>query len=276
MISKVTKKIQDILFQRKKLRFQKQNNPDKKSFPVFLVGLGRSGTNLIMEKLSLSLKTDMYNEYHPAAFQNWRIKNMEVIAGIIENSWGRAVVFKPIVDTYKTRLFLTRFPSSKILFAFRHYHDVVNSMLHKFGGKNRDAVENWIRTGFQGFADAPPSGRTIKLLERLFRPGISAEDGTALCWLFFNRLYFDMNLDSEPRVLPVCYEKLVENPFEEFKTLFRFLGLELPSRVEKGITKGSVGKNEPPRLTPSIQEECSRLWKKLNRAASNRSGGSDG
>ena len=96
------------------------------SVPVFVVGSGRSGTDIATYALSRSLHTEVYNEYNDAAFVNWRLRPLEDVAGLIDKSPAKVVVFKPIVETLRGKELLDQFPQAKLLFAVRDYRDAVN------------------------------------------------------------------------------------------------------------------------------------------------------
>ena len=101
------------------------SNPLKHSTPVFLLGCGRSGTNMLSRSLGKSFQVDLYNEDHPAAFEKWRIKDLATIERLSHSGFARIKLFKPILDTHMAHVFLSYFPGSKIVFIFRHYRDVI-------------------------------------------------------------------------------------------------------------------------------------------------------
>jgi len=250
---------------RKRLR-QRLQNPSGKSRPVFLVGCGRSGTSMLVYHLARSWRVELYNEDHPAAFERWRLRDLSVLDSLLEQSYAPLVLFKPILDTHRTRLLLARFPEAKVIFAFRHYTDVINSSLKRFGIENRiNHVRGWMNEDFAEFATAPPPPKTQAFIRSLWNPALSPESGAALYWLFYNRLYFDLGLKQEARVKLVRYESVVANSQPEFQALCQFLGIPFEPQMVEGIFASSVKQAELPNLDPAVRRACDALWQQLCR-----------
>ena len=51
------------------------HNPEGTSLPIFLVGCGRSGTSMFIWQLEKSWQIKLYNEDHPAAFDEYRLRD---------------------------------------------------------------------------------------------------------------------------------------------------------------------------------------------------------
>lgn len=239
-------------------------NPTHQSIPVFLVGCGRSGTNMLVRRLSRSWQVDTFNEGNPAAFDNWRIKNDQTIQQLVQQSHTPIVLFKPILDTFQARRFLEAFDKAKIIFAYRHYTGVVDSGLRRFGENNWNRyVEQWVTTDFVDFAQAPLPEATKQAIRSLWRPDLSPAGGYALYWLLRNRLYFDLELIHDTRVKAVQYEQMVRQPKQEFRELCRWLGIFYSRRFPAGIHTSSL-KKEVPNIPHDIRQACNQLWDRLS------------
>jgi len=237
--------------------WQRWNNPSGRTTPVFLIGCGRSGTSMVVSHLARSWRTELYNEDNPAAFDKWRIRDLQVIQGLVERSFAELVLFKPILHTYQIRSFLTRFPDSKAIFAFRHYDDVINSSIKRFGLSNRiNHVRVWIEEDFGEFADSPPPAATKDFIRANWDPSMNPETGAALYWLFQNRLFFDLGLHEDQAVKLVHYESIVRGPTEKFRVLCQFLGLTYEPKISEGIYHSSVKRDPPPEIDPGIRAAC--------------------
>jgi hypothetical protein len=196
----------------------------KSSIPVFLVGCGRSGTNMVTRHLATSPDVELFNEDHPAAFERYRLRPLADIRRLIAISDMRFVLFKPILDTSHCLEWLELFPEAKILFAIRHYDDVINSAMRRFGpAKWSKAVKGWMKKGKAGFAPPEPPASTFDAVSSLWRADLNTVSRHAIYWLFFNRLYFDLKLDRDSRVKLVRYEDAVHQPEIEFRDICRFL-----------------------------------------------------
>lgn len=244
------------------------DNPSGQSRPVFLVGCGRSGTNMVTRQLSKTYQVDLYNEDNLAAFDKWRLRDLSVIEELINFSRSRITLFKPILETHLARLLLERFPEGKVLFAFRHVNDVVNSGLKHFGDDNwRNRLNAWVDEDFAEFASAPPPDNSKEAVGSLWNSALSPASATAIYWLFYNRLYFDLGLHDDNRVMLVQYEASVLNPEKEFPRYCRFLGIRYSAQLAEGTYTSSIKRGEPFRVDEQIRVDCEELWQRLCQAA---------
>lgn len=240
------------------------HNPIGQTMPGFLVGCGRSGTNMLVFHLSKLWQVELYNEDNPAAFQNWRLRDLSIIERLIARSHAQITIFKPILDTYRTNVLLSRFPTARLIFIFRHHTDVINSSLKKFGITNRiDHVNSWIKEDFDEFASAPPPENTKAAVRSRWKPSLSPESGAALYWLFQNRLYFDLGLHRNERVMLINYETVVSEPLREFERICQFLGVAFKPELAEGVYSSSVKRDPAPRIAGEILADCDDLWRSL-------------
>jgi hypothetical protein len=167
--------------------------PDGRSSPVFLVGCGRSGTNMVSRNLAKSPEIELFNEDNPAAFTKYRLHDERTIQRLIDRSNTPVVLFKPILDTHMSARWLELFPNTKILFLFRHFYDVVNSSLRWFGPERwTKSVRGWIKSDFEELPPPLPPESTRASVRALWRPDLDPASSSALRWLFFNQLYYDL------------------------------------------------------------------------------------
>ena len=252
--------------------WQRLNNPSGKSSPVFLVGCGRSGTSMLVFHLSRSWQIDLYNEDHPHAFVRWRLREPSVVRALVQKSKAQVVLFKPILDTHMTQELLKEFAGAKALFVFRHYDDVINSSLKKFGIENwKERVDRWIGADFAEFSTVPPSLESRERIRRLWQPALSPESATALYWLFYNSLYYDLGLYADSRVHLVQYENLVSAPQQQFDAICKFLSISLIPDMMEGVFATSIARQAQPKIEQNIRDACEQLWQKLSRDV-NRTG----
>ena len=160
---------------------QRVYNPTRNTKPIFLVGCGRSGTSMLVFRLEKSWQIELFNENHPAAFQNFRIRDLATIEEVIDRSYAGLALFKPILSTPQTPILLSYFPTSWAVFVFRHYCDVINSSIKRFGLMSRpDHVNAWVNDDFAEFGAYQPPEKTKELIRSLWEPTLSPETGAAL------------------------------------------------------------------------------------------------
>src|SRR3712207_6536369 len=61
--------------------------------PVYVVGIQRSGTTMLMHALDESPAVDLYHEWNTAAFENFVLRDDAVIRDLVVNSRHRVVAF---------------------------------------------------------------------------------------------------------------------------------------------------------------------------------------
>jgi hypothetical protein len=237
--------------------------------PAFLIGAGRSGTDVVVESLGRSPEVDVYNETHPGAFENWRLRDDETLRGLVRSSRARRVLFKPIVETHRAHRMLAFAEDSRVLFAMRNPWDTVNSMVRFF-----DTIDHVARAWAASDPDddyplnATPSLRAGYM--ELYSEELTELEQAALIWWVRNALYTELELDSHDRVLAIHYDELVRDPGSTLEEVCGFLGIRYRPRMAEGIYASSKGKNPPPALRPEIDAACRSVWERLTRGRATR------
>ena len=231
---------------------------------VFVAGMQRSGTNMLMDTLERSFSTDVYHEWDERAFDNYQMRDRATIQGLLKQSCGQQFVIKALCELQDLTQLMTDFEYSKTLWIFRQYEDVVNSMIRSFG--NMDAqilrlvddpdAEAWLGKGM--------SDETHAILKDLVKPNISIESASALQWYLRNVLFFEQCFDKNERVLPVVYEKLVAQPEAEIERIFDFSNIKCSNRISRKIHSGSVGRRETAVVDEKIKELCLSLQSRID------------
>jgi hypothetical protein len=244
------------------------NNPIGRSVPAFLVGCGRSGTSMMVQQLGKTWQIEVYNENHPAAFERWFLRDDAAIRSLTSQSLAPVVLFKPILETFRSSQFPLAFPGAKLLFAFRHFDDVINSSIRKFGPADRIGhVRDWMSNDFRDYAAAPPPAASREAIRSLWNPDFGPLEGAALFWLFTNRLYFDLGLDRRPDAHLIQYEDYTLHPEENLKAICDFLGIDYAETMLSGIRRNFIQRDPAPSFDPAVRQACEDLWDRLVAAA---------
>ncbi|MDQ1489769.1 MAG: hypothetical protein QOJ23_2283, partial [Actinomycetota bacterium] len=106
---------------------------------VFLVGVQRSGTNMVVRGLERSPEFELHNENDRRAFDQYRLRPLPVVRAIVEASRHDFVVFKPLCDSHRVEELLDGLGTSspgRAIWAYRSVDGRVASALAKFGDTN--------------------------------------------------------------------------------------------------------------------------------------------
>lgn len=243
-------------------------HPTTRKTPVFIAGCNRSGTNMVCEAIGLSSHGWDYREreFSPA-FSAYYLRGDWVIEQLIRRTPAPVVSFGSILDSQFTDRLLARFEGAKAIWVYRRYEDVANSCARMRWGPELTDFARWIaggeleRLGARGERVAP---ETIRLFEEQVDEDLSLEDAASLYWYLRNRIYFDLQLDRDPRVLLVQYEHAVLHKERAFRRIFDFLGIPFDPVATTRVFDSSVGKHSRPVINPAIAEACDALMSELD------------
>lgn len=226
---------------------------------VFVAGMQRSGTNMLMDRLERSFLTDVYHERDPRAFDNYRMRDRETIRDLISRSRAPAFIIKALCELEQLRELMEVFAPAKTLWIVRDYRDAVRSALASFRNFTRQVerivadrtVDDW-RAG--GMSEA-----THVTISKLWHPGMSEASAAALIWYFRNTLFFEQGLDRDPRVRLVAYESLVQNPEAECRAIFDFLEIPFTRDITRGVFSTSIRHRPLSEIEAPVAELCEGL-----------------
>ena len=226
---------------------------------VFVGGIQRSGTNMIMNVLERSYQTDVYHENDPDAFDAYELRPPTVIRRLVDASPAPTVVFKALCELQDMRALKTEFAPSKAIWMVRNYDDMINSHLRNWRGCPARIANIVTDRDSAGWRGRGMSDDTHALVASLHHTDMSDASAVALFWYFRNILFFEQDLDKDETVMAARYESLVTDPDREFARVFDFLGLDYSNFVARKVFASSVRKNPPPDIEPRIRALCESL-----------------
>jgi hypothetical protein len=247
--------------------WQRLNLPHSEKTPFFVVGSQRSGTTMLMKVLEKSPYTRVYQEHSRRAFQtNWRLMPPTVIKSLVDESHAPVVVFKPLCDAHLTDQLLKQHPTSKAVWIFRDYCDVANSAVTKWNTHLKDVMRritegDWQTLGWRGERLCE---EMISLVKQVYTPEMTPQEAAAMQWYLRNQFYFQLGLDSNPRVLLMRYENLVLDPKLEMRRLMHFVDAPYDHSIVDDVSDRSIGKGIDVALSPEVDYVCSELLIRLN------------
>jgi hypothetical protein len=224
---------------------------------------------MVMWTIERSPNVWVYHEHAwSPAFRNYRLRPTETIDRLIGRSPAPVVAFKPLCDSHLTDRYLARHSRSKAIWIYRSFKDVANSAVRNLGEHQKNVLR-WIvqgdtdRLGWRG--ERLPRDY-VDLVHEVFREDMSSHEACALFWYVRNRLYFDLGLEVDERVLLVRYEDLVGGSDKPFARLFDFIGAEFERGFLENIFSSSVGRSPFPAIHPRVEAVCEHLAARLDEA----------
>lgn len=225
---------------------------------VFVAGMQRSGTNLLMDVLDASAVTQVFHERDPRAFDHYEMRDVSEIKQLAEKCPAPVFVIKALCELDRITFLMDTFQPAQTLWVVRDWRDSANSAIKSFG----NFVPQWERLMKGDASDwrgRGMSSTTRALLADLYRPDASEAEGAAIMWYYRNILFFEQ-LADDPRVRVVFYEELVQHPMREVDAVYTFL--ELPgfnAGISNRIYSRSVRHRSPPDIRPEVGALCDAL-----------------
>src|SRR5918995_1735117 len=213
----------------RRARWRRSHDHRPKAVPVFLVGVQRSGTNMLTRGLERAPEVEVHNENDRKAFARFRLRPEPVIRAIVEGSKHAFVLFKPLCDSHRIPELLDELdtPSQgRAIWAYRAFEGRVRSSVAKFGDSNLRALRRISEGTGSGLWQAGGlSEENLELIRSFDYDRMTPESASALFWFVRNSLYFDLGLDRRSDVTLASYEAMIGEPELEMRTLCAFLGL---------------------------------------------------
>jgi hypothetical protein len=226
---------------------------------VFVAGMQRSGTNLLMDVFDASFATDVYHETDARAFERYEMRQTDVIRALVRRSSAPVFVVKALCELDRIHQLMDEFEPAKTLWLVRDWRDSVHSAIKSFG----NFVPQWKRLAADDSSDWRGRGMSVgtrTLLAQHFRDDAGEAEGAAIMWFYRNILFFEQALEQDPRVALLFYERLVQNPRREVARVYDFVGLPgCNARITGRIHARSVKHREPEGVSPAVAALCDGL-----------------
>jgi hypothetical protein len=238
--------------------------------PVFLVGVQRSGTNMVVRGLEHSPEFAVLNENDRRAFDRFRLRPDPVIRRLIVESGQRYLLFKPLCDSHRVAELLDTLhtPSpGRAIWAYRSMEGRVRSAVTKFGASNLQALSQTASGRGAGlWQSGGLSEKQLELLRSFDYGRMTPETGSALFWLIRNSLYFDLGLHEREDVTIASYDHFMQDPEAAMRAVCAFLGFTFRPALVAHIQPGRGRVAAPVDIDRAVLERCRELTSRLDEA----------
>jgi hypothetical protein len=238
--------------------------------PVLLVGLQRSGTNMVARALEANAEFEVRNENDGAAFDRFQLRPLPVIRDLVKRSGQRFLVLKPLIDSHRVDELLAGLetPSpGRALWTYRNVDGRVRSALSKFGDQNLQVVRAIAEgRGAELWQARRLTDEARNLIQGLDIDKVTTETASAVIWYMRNSLYFELGLDRRGDCLLVSYDRLLEDPEREVHRMCAFLDTEFQPAMAAGIARRPPNVRGELAIDPAVRQRCSELEKRLEEA----------
>ena len=245
----------------------KHTNACDKKTPVFIIGCQRSGTTMLDGIFRHSDQITAYGERFAALGDGWRLRPVGNIYYLISRSKTPIIEFKPLNDAQNIDCILKAYRRAKVIWVYRNFLDVANSMVEKWGDLQikqlqQIAIDKYSNRGVAALGERL-SSKNRELAKKLSTQNPSAYDAAAYIWLIRNSLYFERQLDSNPNVMLCQYEDMVKEPEHCIQRIFNFIGAEFSKNYVADVRTSSIGKHKAPEIKTDLKVLCEDLAVKM-------------
>lgn len=258
----------------RKRRWRQKHGVDSgTAVAVFLVGVQRSGTNMIVRGLEAAPEFEVHNENDRRVFDRFQLRSLADARDVVARSRHRFVLFKPLCDSHRTAELLDQVGIShpaRALWAYRAVDGRAASAVAKFGDVNLRVMRGIAEgRGSAWWQSQCLSEEALDFVRSFDYDTMTPLSAAALFWYIRNNLVFDLGLDRRPDVTLVSYEALVAAPEPRMREICDFLGFDWEPSLISHIEHRSSS-NRRLDIDPRIRVRCDTLQSRLDAA---RSGG---
>lgn len=231
------------------------------SRPIFVSGVQRSGTNMLMECFERCRNVVVHHDISRRAYTAYRLKDNETIGDIIIRSRVPNVVFKPLLDVGRLPMLLEQFENSALVWLYRDYSDVVASMLRTFPS-SREELDDIMAGRCQSWRSECFTEPVLSSIRPLYRPDLERVDVLALTWLARNIFFFESGMSDYRNTVVIGYNRFAEEGGARFGSLAERLGVSCKPNATRHVHAPRKRK-ESIDIDEGIAEACRAMAGKL-------------
>jgi hypothetical protein len=238
---------------------------DRRSI-VLIFGCQRSGTTMLQQTLlDRSWRVVILEEHDRRLVGDGDPEETEweedsIVFGRIRRLPFEVVAVKPLVESDRASELIETAGKARGIWMLRHYLDVSQSNLRRFGvGNAHRDLYPFLLGDTLDWRCRGASEETRDTVVELLKDGLEPLDAAALFWWTRNKLYFDQHLSENERVRVLRYERTRSNPEEVIRALSSYIGISLPIHaiVHRVRTQTATQVGD---LNPTVEALCTKMW----------------
>lgn len=258
----------------RKWLWERSHNHAPNAVPVFIFGAQRSGTTMLGECLGQNPEVRHYPEHDGRAFNNFILRDQQVIQELISACPQRVIVFKPLTDSHRVLNLLEKFEGSKAIWMYRRYENRATSAVTKFGRHNLDLLREFAEgRGLDCWQAQGLGPEEIELIRSFSPQSLTPQAAAVLFWYLRNKLFFNQGLEEHRTVILVAYEHVIRHPNEAMREICRFLGCNFDPAMVRDIHAGSLKLRPVPDLSPRLRLLGDEMYEQLEQVRRHYQGG---
>lgn len=234
--------------------------------PVYVVGVQRSGTNMLTRGFRNCPEFHIYNENNRSAFHRFQLRPDPIIRSLIESSRHAFVLFKPLCDSHRVDHLLELVPAQpgKAIWIYRAVDGRVRSALAHFGQHNLDVLREIATGNLRSWQAQGLSEESLALISGFDYDRMSPASAAALFWYVRNAMYFELGLCERDDVSLVSYDAMIRDPEGCMRALCSFLSIPYDPKLTAHMRPNTGGDRERLEVDPAIRERCDALQDRLD------------
>jgi hypothetical protein len=250
-----------------KRRWRRAHRVAPSAVPVFVVGLQRSGTNMLTRGFERRPEFEVHNENSRRAFERFQLRPNPVIRDIVARSGHRFVLFKPLCDSHRTTELLDHLGTvspGRAIWVFRSVDGRVRSAIAKFGPTNLRVLSEIAAGRGDGLWQAQGlSNESRDFIRSIDYAHLSPESAAALFWYVRNSLYFELGLHERDDVMLASYDSLLRDGSAVMRVLCRFLDLPYDPDLVAHVDSARSPDQSRLAIEGGIRARCDELAERL-------------
>lgn len=269
MENKLVRKARKIFYSNKKRIYQSIQTNKAPQRILFIVGCQRSGTTMMLHVFEGDLNTQCFAERSKLTSNDTargiRLNSLDLIKRDLAKIRAPFIVIKPLVESQNTPKLLDYFNNSQAVWMYRNYKDVALSNIKQFGIESGlSNLRPIINNETNNWRAEIVSEHVRETISRHFSEEMNPYDAAALFWFARNSLYFDLNLDENPRVMLCRYEDFVVEPEKHMRMIYHQVGQMYPATdIASIVHSNSVKKGKDIAFSPQVEQIVQDLQNKL-------------